>query len=104
MIFFPFVLAKSIIIVSFIVSDESCICFCINIEIIHLAGTCIEELLVLTSEMCEHSSVVFSAIEFMMEQIRSLCFGGTIRTGQISFWMDFRILLFFNKTFFSCNI
>jgi len=76
----------------------------LNIEIIHLAGTCIEELLVLTSEMCEHSSVVFSAIEFMMEQIRSLCFGGTIRTGQISFWMDFRILLFFNKTFFSCNI
>lgn len=93
MIFFPFVLAKSIIIVSFIVSDESCICFCINIEIIHLAGTYIEELLVL--KMYEHSSVVFSAIDFMMEQILSLCFGGTIRTGQISFLMDFLILLFF---------
>lgn len=74
----------------------------LNIEIIHLAGTYIEELLVL--KMYEHSSVVFSAIDFMMEQILSLCFGGTIRTGQISFWMDFRILLFFNKTFFSCNI
>lgn len=65
----------------------------LNIEIIHLAGTYIEELLVL--KMYEHSSVVFSAIDFMMEQILSLCFGGTIRTGQISFLMDFLILLFF---------